>query len=335
MRQRNASLFIIAIMTLMLVLVACGGANKAKGTSGETNASQAEGANGGAQQPTSRSVKDDYGREIDFPTKPQRLIAPGFEDMLIVLGMKPVAQYALGTEVKEHLQPWLAGVPPIDYTGGLKPEPVMSLNPDLLILSNSGWMQGNAVETFSKIAPTYLFNEESTGTNNWANNWRGMLRRLGELFDKKEVAEQVIADYEQKAKEAKARIHQKIGDKKVLILYLAGKSLGMMGTGWWNSAPVLYEDLGLAAPEVAKGKGYASLSAEMIPQLDADYIFVIMTNPNEALETNPLLDNALWRDLPAVKAGRVFKVGRDSSFFGSGPITNKLTIEAVEKALTK
>ncbi|MBO9609762.1 MAG: ABC transporter substrate-binding protein [Paenibacillaceae bacterium] len=338
MRRFATSITIVGLMLMLALLSACG--TKEKTASPPASAAPASPAAGAASPAASASpapsvavVKDDYGREVKLPLKPQRLIAPGFEDPLLVLGMKPVAQYALGTAVKTYLQQWLSDVPPLDYTGGLKPEPVLALNPDLIILSNSGWLKPEMFDTFGKISPTYIFNEEATSTEKWSNNWRKTLLKFGELFGKKDVAEKAIAEYEQKAKDAKARLQATVGGKKVAILYLSGKTLGMMGTGWWNSAPVLYEDLGLAAPEIAKGKSYETLSTEAIAKLDADYIFFIVTDPNEDLNKNPLLDNALWRDHPAVKTGHVFKVSRDGSFFGSGPTTNKLTIDAVLKAL--
>ncbi|MDF2725010.1 MAG: transporter substrate-binding protein [Paenibacillus sp.] len=340
MRQFSKVTILLAVVLVFALLTACAKGEAGSATSAaapaSTEASAAKTAQTPAQtapQPTTATVKDDYGREVTIPLKPQRLVAPGFEDPLLVLGIKPIAQYALGTTVKSYLQPFLTGVPPIDYTGGLKPEPVLSLNPDLIILSNSGWLNAGMFDTFGKIAPTYIFNEESTSTNQWSNNWRKTLLKFGELFGKKDVAEKAIAEYEQKAKEAKARIQQKAPGKKVAILYLSGKTLGLMGTGWWNSAPVLYEDLGLPAPEISKGKSYDSLSIEALAQLDADYIFFIVADPKENLDANPVLDNSIWRDLPAVKAGHVIKVGRDSSFFGSGPLTNKLTIDAVLKEL--
>ena len=73
-------------------------------------------------------------------------------------------------------------------------EAIMNLNPDLIVIST---IQEKMYDQLSEIAPTVMIQLE-------ALNWKDDVRALGKVFGKEEVANEWIANYEAKAKEAGA-----------------------------------------------------------------------------------------------------------------------------------
>ncbi|MFD1677197.1 ABC transporter substrate-binding protein [Alicyclobacillus fodiniaquatilis] len=302
---------------------------------GATACGAQTGKSASTSQPKSHVVKDSYGHSVRVPVDPKRVVAPDFEVPLLVLGIKPAAQESTsGSQPEyEYLQPQLKGVPTVNFTGGLKPEDALKFNPDLIILDNSNWVTTDLYKQFTKVALTYEFNNTVSGSNPWPNHWRNDLLKLGKIFNKSTVAHQAIQNYDKQAAAAKVKVHQAIGDKSVALLYLSGKTLAVMGTGWWDSAPVLYDDLKLTPPAFSIGKSYDQISLEELPKMKADYIFLI--DADTSMSSNPLFSNPVWKNLSAVQQGHMFKVSGSSSFFGMGAITNALTIKTVVKDLTK
>ena len=76
----------------------------------------------------------------------------------------------------------------------------MNLNPDLIVIST---VQEKMYDQLSEIAPTVMIQLE-------ALNWKDDVRALGKVFDKEEVANEWIANYEAKAKEAGDKIKVRI-----------------------------------------------------------------------------------------------------------------------------
>lgn len=87
----------------------------------------------------------------------------------------------------------------------------------------------------------------------------------------------------------------------------------LFGTKWWNSAPVLYQDLGLTPPPLAVSVSLGDFSLEQLPKLNADYIFVIDGDP--AATKNPILNNPVWKATKAYKQGHVFIESAQGTFF--------------------
>ncbi|MNI84200.1 Fe(3+)-citrate-binding protein YfmC precursor [compost metagenome] len=82
-----------------------------------------------------------------------------------------------------------------------------------------------------------------------------------------------------------------------------------------------------------KNQKVIPISLELIPQLDADHIF-ITTDTGSEDKTKQLLDNPLWKNLPAVKQGHVYEVNFET-WMKSGPIADGKKIDDVLAALVK
>jgi iron complex transport system substrate-binding protein len=105
-----------------------------------------------------------------------------------------------------------------------------------------------------------------------------------------------------------------------------------------SSGAVLYQDLGLAVPElvrtVSDGEGgiWKSVSMEALAKLDADHIFLI--NSDKASGSEALRD-PIWQSLPAVKNGNVHEYGPETSWLYTGTIANSQMIDDVLESIIK
>ncbi|MGG4142550.1 hypothetical protein ABEW34_05405 [Paenibacillus algorifonticola] len=76
-----------------------------------------------------------------------------------------------------------------------------------------------------------------------------------------------------------------------------------------------------------KEEKVVNLSMEMIPQLDADHIFLTVDTGAEE-QAKELLESSLWKNLPAVKNTNVHQVNFER-WMKSGPIADSSKIDDV------
>lgn len=323
--QKNKRKWMLpALVILALTLSSCGFNN--------TNAKQGEEAspaNSASTNPTAKEkvVKDGMGHEVTIPAQPKRILASYLEDPVLVLGEKPVAQWSVASGTQKYLEKELSGVPTIP--SDLPPETVLSFTPDLMIVGNESAVAKGLYEQYSKIAPTYVLGSEIN------NDWRKTLRKIAELLNKTDVAEKALAGYEEKVKATKAKVDQKLGNKKVAILWVTKKTFYVVN-GKIASGAVLYGDLGLQMPNIlavlpeAKAN-WVSISLEKLAELDADYIYLVNSDKGQAGN----LKEPLWENIPAVKAGHVYEMDRSRSWLYNGLIAGSKVMDDVVASLTK
>lgn len=315
-------LHIVIIGLLAIFLAACG--NKEENTSDETKGTTSEEA-------TTRTVTDAMGNEVKIPANPERVLASYLEDNLVALGVKPVAQWSVndGQSIQGYLQGDLEGIPTIPHD--LPFEAVQEMNPDLIIMDSASMVEGGKYEQYNQIAPTYVIGTEVN------NDWRDELTRVGVVLGKEEQAKQVLADYDAKAKEAKATIEEKVGTPSVAAVWLVGGKFFMVSETL-SSGAVMYGDLGLKVPAVVKEisasatGNWSEISLEKLAELDAEHLFLL--NSDTASDSGPL-SNKLWESVPAVKAGNVHEFSPDSSWLYTGAIANGQIIDDILESLVK
>ncbi|GAA3406301.1 iron-hydroxamate ABC transporter substrate-binding protein [Paenibacillus hodogayensis] len=316
-----------AVIAMAVAVSACGAkeSNKPEGGAPANSASPSPAS--GTKPAAPKTVKDAMGHEVTIPAQPKRIIASYLEDPLLVLGEKPVAQWMVPNGTQKYLEKELSGVPPIPST--LPPETVLGFNPDLLLISNESSVEKGLYEQYSKIAPTYVLGSEIT------NDWRQTLRKIAELLNKTDVAEKALADYEEKAKATREKIKGTIGDKSAAILWLTKKNFYVVN-GKVASGAVLYGDLGMKAPNIlavlpeAKAN-WVPISLEKLAVLDADFIFLVNSDKGQAGN----LEEPLWRNIPAVKTGRIYEFDRDGSWLYNGLIAGSKVMDDLTASLSK
>lgn len=269
--------------------------------------------------------------EVKIPANPKRIVdLSGNSDILSILGYKVVGTANSDaydyTKFPSYLEETLSGAKILGYSmqDTMDVEAVMNLNPDLIVIST---VQEKMYDALSEIAPTVMIQLE-------ALNWKDDVRALGKVFGKEDVANEWIANYEAKAKDAGDKIKAKYGDDTTYLSFLAsgGQFFVFDGAGFGD---VLYKDMGLAKPEGMPEQTDISLPVvtyEGLAAIKADYIFAIATDEDLA----QLEANSIWNNLPAVKNGNVV-ILESSPYFNQGysPIGREKLVDEIGDMLNE
>ncbi|GEB77902.1 iron-hydroxamate ABC transporter substrate-binding protein [Sporolactobacillus inulinus] len=315
---KKAAVTFASVLLILSLLAGCSTANDAS----DNNTSSV---------PKTRVAKDAMGHNVKVPTKPKRILASYLEDNLVALGVKPVAQWSInnGKGVQDYLQKDLKAVPTVP--SDLPYEAVASFKPDLILIDSAGAVSGGKYAQYQKIAPTYVLNKDVNG------DWRDKLLQVGTVLGKKEQAEKVLADYDAKAKKAKQTVKNAVGTPTVAAIWLTGNKFFVVGDNV-SSGAVLYQDLGLKAPQVVQEisksatANWSTISLEKLAKLDTDYLFLINSDKSSGAT---MLKDSVWKNIPAVKNHHVFEYGADASWLYSGPNANSQIIDGVLKNMTQ
>jgi ABC-type Fe3+-hydroxamate transport system substrate-binding protein len=184
------------------------------------------------------------------------------------------------------------------------------------------------------VAPTYRLPEDILQDSNQ------ILTTIADVVGKPDKGKEVVAAFEAKIVDAKAKLQEAVGDETVAVvrLNISNNTLALFGvknrfTGF------LYSELGLTPhPLVGNMEEYQEiLSEEAFPELDADHIIVFPSNGEwsspENKEALKVLDSKLWKSLPAVKNNQVYMMER--SYWQSGAITaNTMKIDDLLQKMT-
>ena len=269
--------------------------------------------------------------EVEIPAEPQKIVdLSGNSDILSILGYKVVGTANSDaydyTKFPSYLEETLSGAEILGYSmqDTMDVEAVMNLNPDLIVIST---VQEKMYDQLSEIAPTVMIQLE-------ALNWKDDVKALAKVFDKEDVANEWIDNYEAKAKEAGDKIKAEYGEDTTYLSFLAsgGQFFIFDGAGFGN---VLYEDMGLAKPTGMPEQTDISLPVvtyEGLAAIQSDYIFLIATDEDLA----QLEANSIWNNLPAVKNGNVV-VLESSPYFNQGysPIGREILVDEIGDMLNE
>lgn len=321
----------VLLLTFSLTLVGCSSNNdlSSSTTTPSTPAASPLAATASpSAQPSPRVVTDDLSNKVNVPANPQRVLAPYLEDALISLGVKPVAQWSAGTLLLNYLQPQLKDIPKLDFVS-LAPEAVASFDPDLFIVPFAARVKDGAYDQYAKAAPTYVFQDAT-------KDWRKTLLTLGDLLNKTDKANAALKEYDTKMAAWKASLQNKVAGKNAAIMLISPKSFSLMQDGTY-SGKVVYGELGFQTPAMAKGSDWKELSLEVLPELNADYIFLLQVDGADPLKNKDLssiYDTAVWKTLKAVKDGHVYSVDRDY-WINTGLLANEKVAENVKELLDR
>ena len=295
MKKNFLKTLVVSCMTAIM-LVGCG-------TSGEGSKEEAKVEN--------VTITDVRG-EKEIPANPERIVdLSGNSDILSILGYKVIGTANSDaydyTKFPSYLEDTLEGAEILGYSmqDTMDVEAIMNLNPDLIVIST---VQEKMYDQLNEIAPTVMIQLE-------ALNWKDDVRSFAKVFNKEDVANEWLENYEAKAKEAGDKIKKEYGeDTSYLSVLASGGQLFIFDGAGFGS--VLYEDMGLTKPVGMPEQSDISLPVvtyEGLASINADYIFLITTDEDYA----SLESSAIWKSLPAVKEGKVVKLTA-SPYFNQG-----------------
>lgn len=275
-----------------------------------------------------RSITDSQGNTAEIPVKAERVVFWGetVGDML-KLDIKPIG--TTFSFVDDHIYAdEFEGVEDVGFPVNL--ETMLELQPDLIITAS---MDANEYEQLSKIAPTVVF-------NTFAPLKERMLL-LGDILGRSEEAESWLSEYETLTASTIEQLKELgiSGDETVSVLtYYPGDRLFAMARA--GLSQILFDDLGLVpTPKIQQmideEKGFEQLSLEFLPEFAGDLIFVL--NPVSTMEdaiqsTEAMMQSNLWKNLPAVKAGKVYVL--DISKSSSDASTREWLLKRMPELIT-
>ncbi|GIP23409.1 hypothetical protein J22TS3_36840 [Paenibacillus sp. J22TS3] len=244
-------------------------------------------------------VRDWTGHEVLVPDKPERVIfySETFGDLL-VLGVQAIGaghRFIAESLVKDR------GFTALDMGYPINCDKLAEMEPDLIIFANS---DEEVYQRISKIAPTVTYNSFAPLDHR--------LLTLGHWLGRRQAAEHWLEAFHTRTagmwKELASEV--RTGETASVFIYEHGRRLYVMGSIGFPT--ILYHPLGfqptpLIREVIESGEAYLEILKEELAQYAGDRIFLLLSDNPVSLEAaHDLVNDPLWRDLPAVKSGRVY-----------------------------
>lgn len=286
--RMKKSLGMVAALSGLLFLGACGGAVEESKSTGEKNGDTV-------------TVKHELG-ETDVSKEPKKVVALelSFVDALEGLGMQPVG--IADDNKKDMIEKLVDGK--VDYTSvGTRQQPnlevISSLQPDLII---ADVQRHKAIyKELQQIAPTIeLKSRESTYEENIES-----FETISKAVGKEDIANKRLQEHEQTIQELRDTLKEEAG-QTVLPAVVRDTSFQAHTSSSYDGE--FLEKLGLKNA-VESEEAYAEMNLEQLSDINPGIL--ILANNEGKLITDEWKNNPLWKDLDAVKNDKVFVVDRD------------------------
>ncbi|MED1745142.1 iron-siderophore ABC transporter substrate-binding protein [Brevibacillus borstelensis] len=319
-------LLIAAALSLMLLVTGCSGGQNNTGS----QPAQSQGQDQAAATDTKsdiRKVKHAMG-EAEIKGTPERVVVLTSEgtEALLGLGVKPVGavQSPRGNPWHDHIKDKMQDVTVLGDEAQPNIELIASLKPGLIL--------GNKVRhekvysQLSGIAPT-VFSEDLAG------KWKPNFMLYAEALGKKADGEKLLADFDKKVEEAKAKLGDKTKAKVSLIRFQPGKiRLYMKDT----FAGVMLSQLGFARPASQdKDEFMQVIAKEQLADADGDVLFYWVSDHGEKKEGSKyreeVMNDPLWKNLNVVKNNKVFEVNDVVWNIGGSILSAELLLDDILK----
>jgi iron complex transport system substrate-binding protein len=268
--------------------------------------------------------------ETRIPTDPQRIVVLHdaiLLEPLIALGIKPIAAttYAAADGLK------FRGLTAeqtknIEIVGdGHQPnlEKLLALSPDLILITDLNLHQV-IYPQLTEIAPTVAIDWTQS------HSFKDRLRFLANIFNKTDQASQILKQYQARVETFRQAMRQRVEEIQVSIIHAYGNPLTTPDSSHLISE--VFSDAGLRRPVIQEEmaqKGETAFSLEVLPEHDADVLFIVKY-PSSEVET--ILSNAIWKQLRAVQSGQVYEVNPER-WASAGPISANQILDDLFKYL--
>lgn len=282
-----------ATMVITFALVGCGETKKVT--------EETEKASEQTTEATTQTLSY-LGTDYIIPATVNSIVTASLESMedAAVLGIKPTGVLEIAGEIPSYLAKELAGAELVGDKRAPNAEAILTLDPDVIV-GTSKWGEDTMAE-MNKIQTTLPYSHIST-------NWKENLIALAQLAGNTEVAEEIIADYDDKAETAKVKVKEQLADKSVVIIRMRGGLMYIYPTSVYLN-PVLYEDLGLLVPEIiANSEAQSEITMETLASVNPDAIFLQFEESENTEAPNALGDlqsNPIFASLAASQSDQVF-----------------------------
>lgn len=320
-KQTRSHAVLAAALSLMMLMSACGtapinsGSDSPPASSVTSHMTEAEGVE--PVEEGTKTVSTVMG-DVEVPVNPKRVIVQYLMGDLLALDITPI-----GISEVHGGAAFESGLAGITVVGQWEfdPESVMALEPDLILLASD-----TQYDDMSKIAPTVLV---PYGSITAAER----LAFLGEVLSRPDEAKAALTEYEAAVAEGKSKLskaglaHITVSAMQVTddLISVAGNKHAL-GT-------VLYDELGLQAPEVVQtdiidaGEYWGGPSMEVLSNYCGEYVFHL----GDISES--IVGNAVWQSIPAVEAGNVLIMDTALTYYTDIASSTAVVNDVVEQLL--
>ncbi|BAT56852.1 ABC transporter, iron(III) dicitrate-binding periplasmic protein (plasmid) [Nostoc sp. NIES-3756] len=278
-----------------------------------------------------RKVKHELG-ESCIPPNPQRIIVTDQESLesLVALGLKPIAT-TIANRVGSKADILKGKIDGITYLGKesqINIEKLVQLNPDLIL---GLWINPQEYKLFSQVAPTVSIGFTETG-------WKKTFKEMAKIVDRKQEAEKVLEQYQQRIEKLKLAFAQKPEKPEITVMrfYTDLKFTQFLNQ---KSFPVaILEELNLSIPLAQRQLNnstvsYENVSLERVDLLEADAMFIAL-DPGAEENFQKYKTSRLWQTLNVVQKNRVYTVNSSYWIFGSVLSANAVLDDIVKYLLS-
>ncbi|MHA6484851.1 ABC transporter substrate-binding protein [Paenibacillus sp. strain BS8-2] len=324
--RKSASMTTAALLLcVVLLLGACSaGGNNSTGGNGAPSSNVSE-----QVEKTTRTYQDGKG-VVTIPAEPKRIVdlTGSYIGNLLKLGIKPVGVTSDALENPYH-EGMLGET--VDIGDGTNLEALLEVNPDLIIAFD--YIDAAYYEKLKEIAPVVRF---SYGKDSPAE----LFLKYGEVTGKDQEAAAWFEQWNAKLAEVKPKIAEVVGDKKVSILQPYAKGIYVWGNKGGRGGEILYNDLGLKAPEpiqstLIEGNEFnGDISLEKINEYAGDFIFTSNWGGDDG-DPDVLYGSNLWKSLPAVKSNQVYFIDQKAAYYSDAISLDKHLAFIMESFLGK
>lgn len=270
----------------------------------------------------------------EVPAEPQRAVAlfgPTLSALVAVgaelvgsTGYEPSGDHGWDNYVPEDEQDEFEFV---GIQGQSNIESIASLSPDMIMGVSAYEDQNN--EQLSEIAPTVLF--EWAGTTSWKEHFDQVVAAAG----KEDEGRRFVGEYQDRTGSIQRRLENP-GETEVSFIDWQMDGFRVYLDN--SFAGTILKDVGLSRPasQIATGEeesDHVDYSYEEISEADADVIFVQIYDEEARGAFADFQSNPLWKNLDAVKRGRVYQVTRvwgSSNYHGAD-----MVLDDIEKYLVE
>ena len=264
--------------------------------------------------------------EMTFDEVPNDIVVLDVQylDHLLALGKQPIGTVYAGTD--QALPEYLGDQPGDPTLLGTYEEPnieqILSIEPDLIIATDA---HEGIYDQLDQIAPTLVFDR--------MEDWKDVQQNIGKLLGEEEEAQSIIDNYNEKVSALKEELVEKMDGETVALIRPRDDMIRLHTTDH-RTAEILYDDLGLTPPELAKDQSDTSsmISIEILPEMDADHFFLLQDATNAEL-TAEFKDTSVWKGLKAVTEGHVYE--KDTALWAGyySPIALDIVVDEIAEEL--
>ncbi|KTD84074.1 ABC transporter substrate-binding protein [Paenibacillus etheri] len=320
-KQRFTLTVSAALLALTVIVSGCGqaGSNNSNAASpAESNA-----ANSGAEHKVTHSMG-----ETTITGTPKRVVVLTNEgtEALLALGVKPVGAVKswTGDPWYEHIAADMEGVTVVGEESQPNLELIASLKPDLII--GNKLRQEKVYDQLKAIAPT-VFSETLRGA--WQTNFLLYADALGKTTE----GEKLIADYDNRTADFKAKAGDKLNQKVSVVRFMAGKTRIYLDDTFTGIA---FSKLGITRPDNQKYTDtfVEEITKERLPEVDADMLFYFTYDTGDGKGTEmeqEMLKDPLWQSLNVVKNNKAIRVSDAIWNTSGGVIAANLMLDELYK----